>query len=95
MAIIEILSYIADMTEKTRLDANGRVVLPASARRALGLAPGAELAVEVRDDAIVLRTFGASAATAHARVREALGPAGVAGLADELLAQLKQGLWRE
>jgi AbrB family looped-hinge helix DNA binding protein len=95
MAIIEIVSYIVEMTEKTKLDTNGRVVLPAGARRALGLTPGDELAIEVRDGAVVLRPFSTSAAKAHARVREVLGAQGVEGLADALIADRKRGLWRE
>lgn len=40
---------------ETRLDRFGRVVLPKAAREALGLRPGATLAVEEGEDAIVLR----------------------------------------
>jgi len=39
---------------KTRLSSKGQVVLPASARRRLGLMPGAELEVEVEGRRLVL-----------------------------------------
>lgn len=95
MAFSYYLPYLPDMADSTRLDRHGRVVLPAAARRALGLSAGDELAVEVRDGVISLRTFAATAAVARARVREALGPEATAGLADDLLEQRRRGLWRE
>lgn len=95
MAFLHNLPHIDDMAETTHLDRHGRVVLPAAARRALGLSAGDELAVEVRDGVITLRTFAATAAVARARVREALGPEATAGLADDLLEQRRRGLWRE
>lgn len=94
MALIYALPYILTMADHTHLDRHGRVVLPAAARRALSLSAGDELAVEVKDGVITLRTFAASAATARARVREALG-AEAAGLADDLIEQRRRGLWRE
>jgi len=39
---------------RTSIDAAGRVVVPKSLRDALGLSPGAELDVTIRDGAIVL-----------------------------------------
>ena len=88
------LPYTLDMADRTHLDRHGRVVLPAAARRALSLSAGDELAVEVKDGVITLRTFAASAATARARVREALSTE-AAGLADDLIEQRRRGLWRE
>lgn len=95
MATCSFMPYLNDMTDSTHLDRHGRVVLPAAARRALGLSAGDALAVEVRDGVITLRTFAASAAAARARVREALGSEGAAGLTDDLLEQRRRGLWRE
>ena len=95
MALSYFLPYSVDMADSTHLDRHGRVVLPAAARRALGLSAGDELAVEVRDGVITLRTFATSAAVARSRVREALGPEATAELADDLLEQRRRGLWRE
>jgi len=39
---------------KTKLSSKGQIVLPASARRRLGLRPGVEMEVEVEGDRLVL-----------------------------------------
>ncbi len=95
MAVLRFVSYFTDMAYKTKLDRNGRVVLPAEARRALGIGIGDALSVEVDGDALVLRTFAGSVGAARARLRESLGKESTASLPEELVALRRKGLWRE
>jgi AbrB family looped-hinge helix DNA binding protein len=44
-----------DMVTIGWVDARGRLTIPASGRRKLGIVPGTELSVEVRDTELVLR----------------------------------------
>jgi AbrB family looped-hinge helix DNA binding protein len=69
------------------LGAKGRVVLPASIRRALGLEQGAELLVRVEGDGIVLEPRGA----ALRRLRSFFDgvPPG-SSLVDEVLAERRR-----
>jgi AbrB family looped-hinge helix DNA binding protein len=69
------------------LGAKGRVVLPASIRRALGLNQGAELLVRVEGDGIVLEPRGA----ALRRLRSFFDgvPSGTS-LVDEILAERRR-----
>ena len=94
MAGIAFVPYFGLMALLSKIDQNGRVVLPAEVRKALGLDTGDRLVVAVEDGAIVLRSFATTARTARARVREALGD-DVKGLSKDLLALRRGGLWRE
>lgn len=89
------LPYIHFMAFKTKLDRNGRVVLPAETRRALGLETGDALSVEVDGDSLVLRTFAATVDAARTRLRESLGAEATASLSDDLIALRRSGLWRD
>lgn len=53
--------------QRTRVDRNGRVLIPAPVRRALGLRDGSELLVTLEQDSRVVLV---SPATAWARVQE-------------------------
>lgn len=68
----------------TRLGANGRIVLPAAYRKALGLAQGDELVLTLEDDALRIMSLHAAIRRAQAIVRQYI-PEG-ARLSDELLA---------
>ena len=94
MAGIAVVPYLGLMALLSKIDQNGRVVLPAEVRKALGLDTGDRLVVVVEDGAIVLRSFATTPRTARARVRAALGD-DVKGLSKDLLALRRGGLWRE
>jgi AbrB family looped-hinge helix DNA binding protein len=83
------------LTLSTRVDRNGRIVLPAAARRALGVTTGDALVVQIEDGTVRLRTFADTAVAARAKLRDALGAASPGDLAQELVALRRQGLWRE
>lgn len=73
------------MELRTHLGSNGRIVLPAPARRALGIKPGDELIVRVEDSTIVLCTAAEAARRAQALVRGYVDSG--ESLADSLVAE--------
>ncbi len=90
------MSYYSNMPPTdpltTRLDRNGRIVLPAAARKALGIEAGDELVVEIRKGSVRLRTFEDTVADARAILRDG-GGRPLKDLSSELLALRKKGLW--
>lgn len=81
-----------DMAQEARLGDQGRLVIPASARRALGLRTGDVLSVRVEADHLVLERR--AAVLARLRERFATVPSTVS-LADELAAQRRDEVRRE
>jgi AbrB family looped-hinge helix DNA binding protein len=81
------------MELRTHLDSNGRIVIPASARRALGIEPGDELILVVEDGEIRLRTAGQAARKAQDLVRRYSRPG--ESLADSLVADRRDEASRE
>jgi len=73
------------MELKTRLGGNGRIVLPAPARRALGIEPGDELIVVVEGREIRLLTVAEAVRRAQELVRRYVTPD--RSLADALVAE--------
>lgn len=76
------------MELRTRLGGNGRVVIPAPARHALGIEPGDELIVVVEGREIRLMSL----AEAVRRAQDIVGAYGTAGtsMADELIAERRE-----
>ncbi|MEE4273430.1 MAG: AbrB/MazE/SpoVT family DNA-binding domain-containing protein [Thermoanaerobaculales bacterium] len=81
------------MELRTHLGSNGRVVIPASARRALGIEPGDELILVVEDGEIRLCTARQAARKAQELVRQYSQPGG--SLADSLVAERREEAARE
>ena len=75
------------------LAANGRVVIPAAMRAALGLKAGARIVARVEDGAIVLEAIEASIRRAQAMVAP-YATAGVSAV-DELIAERRAEAARE
>ncbi len=71
-----------------RLNENGRVVIPASIRRALGLEPGDELVLRVEDDELRVTTPRKRAERAQRLFKKYVGE-GVR-LSDELVADRRK-----
>jgi AbrB family looped-hinge helix DNA binding protein len=67
----------------TKLGANGRIVLPAAYRKALGVAPGDELVLILEDDVLRIMSLDAAIKHAQALVRQYIPEGSL--LADELL----------
>ena len=72
---------------------NGRVVIPASMRAALGLRGGDQLVARIVDGAVVLEPLDAAIRHAQAMVRRYV-PEG-SGLVDELIAERRAAAERE
>jgi AbrB family looped-hinge helix DNA binding protein len=70
---------------RLRLNANGRVVIPASVRKALGVEAGDELIIEQKDDVFILTTQQQRIQRAQRRAKTHL--AAGTSLADELIAE--------
>ena len=73
---------------RLRLNANGRVVIPASVRKALGVEAGDELILEKKDDVFVLTTQQHRIQRAQQRAKAHV--AAGASLADELIAERRK-----
>lgn len=71
------------------MGAQGRVVIPAEFRRALGIEPGTRLVVRIEDDHLVVE----KAAAVEARIRAMF--AGVEGGVDDLIAERRREAERE
>jgi len=76
-----------------RVSGGGRIVIPAEARRRLGLKVGADVVLTVEEDRATLTSAKAARHRARERVRQYVAPA--ARLSEELLAERKKEAERE
>ena len=82
------------MTEtRLRISKNGRVVIPASFRKALGGKAGDELVLRVEDDELRITTLKRRLERAQRLVRRHVKPS--ASLVDELIAERREASRRE
>ncbi len=77
---------------KSKLNANGRIVIPAAVRHELGLEPGTELTVSAEDGRVVLETRENLLRRIQAEVKAA---AGDRSLVDELIAERRRAFEQE
>jgi len=82
-----------DTEARLRINENGRVVIPASFRKALGINPGDEVILRLEDDEIRLSTLRSGLERARRHVRKYVKP-GVS-LVDELIAERREAAKRE
>ncbi len=78
---------------KTKLAPNGRIVIPAEIRRALGFEPGETLVMEVVDGTLRIETYLHRIKQAQEEIAKLILP-GVS-LVDELLADRREEVRRE
>ena len=78
---------------RIRINENGRVVIPASVRTALGIQPGDELVMRVEEDEIRITTLKQRIERAQNHVRKFAKPG--ASLVDELIAMRREAANRE
>jgi AbrB family looped-hinge helix DNA binding protein len=76
-----------------RVNENGRVVIPASYRKALGIKAGDEVILRMEDDELRITTMKRRLERARRRIRQYVKP-GVS-LADELIAERREAAKRE
>lgn len=82
-----------DTETRMRVNENGRVVIPASYRKALGIKAGDEVILRMEDDELRITTMKRRLERAQRRVRQYVKP-GVS-LADELIAERREAAKRE
>lgn len=89
------LSEVCDMNREVRLrlNENGRVVIPAAFRKALGIKPGDEVILRVDDGELRITTMKQRMERAQRRARQYVKP-GVS-LVDELIAERREEAKRE
>ena len=78
---------------RIRVNENGRVVIPAAYRKALGIKAGDEVILRMEDDELRITTMKRRIERAQRRVRQYVKP-GVS-LADELIAERREAAKRE
>jgi AbrB family looped-hinge helix DNA binding protein len=78
---------------RTRVNQNGRVVIPASFRKALGINVGDEVVVRIEDDELRISTLKRRVERAQRLVRSHVKPG--TSLADELIAERREAAKRE
>ncbi len=80
-------------TEMTRVSENGRIVIPAAFRAAMGLKGGETVSLSLDEMGLHIQTKRQQIARAQAMVREYLEPG--RSLADELIAERRMEAKRE
>ena len=91
MSVLRI--HVMNEETRTRVNENGRVVIPASFRKALGINIGDEVVLRIEDDELRITTQQRRIQRAQRRARRYLKP-GVS-LVDEFLAERREAAKRE
>ena len=78
---------------RMRINENGRVVIPASFRKALGMKIGDEVVVRIEDDELRISTVKRRVQRAQRLIRKHVKPG--TSLADELIAERREAARRE
>jgi AbrB family looped-hinge helix DNA binding protein len=78
---------------RTRVNENGRVVIPASFRQRLGIQAGDEVVLELQDDELRITTLKSNIERAQRLVRKHVKPC--TSLADELIAERREAARNE
>jgi AbrB family looped-hinge helix DNA binding protein len=82
-----------DTEARLRVNENGRVVIPASFRKALGINAGDEVVLKLEDDEVRIMTLKRRIERAQRRVRRYVKPG--RSLAEELIAERREAAKRE
>ena len=78
---------------RLRVNENGRVVIPASFRKALGIHAGDEVVLRIEDDELRITTLKRRVERAQRRIRRYIKPG--RSLANELIAERREAAKRE
>ena len=78
---------------RMRMSENGRVVIPASIRKTLGIHPGDEMVLRVEDDELRITTLKNRIRQAQKRMRKYLKPG--RSMADELILERREAAKHE
>ena len=82
-----------DTETRMRINENGRIVIPVSFRKALGVKVGDEVILRMEDDELRITTMQRRLERARRRIRQYVKP-GVS-LADELISERREAAKRE
>jgi AbrB family looped-hinge helix DNA binding protein len=82
-----------DVETRTRVNENGRVVIPASYRKAIGIKAGDEVILRMEDDELRITTMKRRIERAQRLVRKYVKPG--TSLVDELIAERRDAAQRE
>ena len=82
-----------DTETRARVNENGRVVIPASFRKALGINAGDEVVLRIEDDELRITTLKRRLERAQRRIRRYVKPG--RSLVNELLAERREAAKRE
>jgi AbrB family looped-hinge helix DNA binding protein len=82
-----------DSETRMRVNENGRVVIPASYRKALGINVGDEVVLRIEDDELRIMSLKRRLERAQRRVRRYIKPG--RSLADELIVERREAAKRE
>ena len=82
-----------DVETRARVNENGRVVIPASYRKALGIKAGDEVILRMEDDELRITTMKRRIEHAQRLVRKYVKPG--TSLVDELIAERREAAQRE
>jgi AbrB family looped-hinge helix DNA binding protein len=82
-----------DAETRARVNENGRVVIPASFRKALGINAGDEVVLRLEDDELRITTMKRRIERAQKRVRKHVKPG--TSLVDELIAERREAARNE
>jgi len=82
-----------DVETRTRVNENGRVVIPASYRKALGIKAGDEVILRMEDDELRITTMKRRIERAQRLVRKYVKPG--TSLVGELIAERREAAQRE
>jgi AbrB family looped-hinge helix DNA binding protein len=85
--------WIMNAEARLRVNENGRVVIPAAFRKALGINPGDEVILSLEEDELRITTMKRRIERAQRRARQYVKP-GVS-LVDELIAERREAAKRE
>jgi AbrB family looped-hinge helix DNA binding protein len=85
--------YVMLPETRTRVNENGRVVIPSSFRKALGIEVGDEVVLRIEDDELRITTQQRRIQRAQQRARQYLKPG--ASLVNELLAERRKAAKHE
>jgi AbrB family looped-hinge helix DNA binding protein len=77
----------------TRVNENGRIVIPTSFRRALGISSGDTVVLRIENDELRITTLRQRLAKAQQLVRDHVAP--TRSLVDELIAERRKAARRE
>ena len=76
-----------------KINENGRIVIPAAMREALGIVPGEEVVLRIEDDELRITTMRHRIERARELVRRHVKPG--RSLVDELMAERRKAAQRE